>query len=329
MGGINNRQIKMKHTQKISKIHWYHSIELEPGLITPGNVSLSYLNRMVADLALPQDMSNLTVLDVGARDGFFSFEAEKRGAHVIAVDIQPIDNIGLNVAKEILNSKVEFLQSNVYDLTLEKIGGKPVDVIFFLGLMYHLRHPLLAIDNLWKLLKPNGIIYLETAYLDEYFIANDNVFTSLDNINPILSQTALLQYYRNDELNPGDFSNWFSPNRKALENILYSAGFEPQLLSKWENRILYKATKLEGIPEYKLSEHGADPLLSRWAQLNPKDIETRRANRHFEPLVVDSNQKARIVLDELRKSKLYKLLRFLGFWSFISKKIEDISVDHH
>src|SRR5688572_12378426 len=107
----------MKHTQKISKTHWFHSIELAPGFVTPGAVPLSHLNRMTADFALPQDMSNLSVLDVGARDGFFSFEAEKRGAHVIAVDIQPIEDIGLGVAKEILNSKVEFFQSNVYDLT--------------------------------------------------------------------------------------------------------------------------------------------------------------------------------------------------------------------
>ncbi len=314
----------MKHTHQISKIHWLHSIELEPGLITPGIVPLSHLNRMADDLALPNDMSNLTVLDVGARDGFFSFEAEKRGAHVIAVDIQPIDDIGLGVAKEILNSKVEFIQSNVYDLTLEKIGGEPVDVIFFLGLMYHLRHPLLAIDNLWKLLKPNGEIYLETAYLDEYFVVNDNVFTSLENIHPVLPQTALLQYYRNDELNPGDFSNWFSPNMKALEDILYSAGFEPYLLSKWQSRILYRARKMEGIPEYRLSEHGADPLLSRWAQINPKDVELRKTNRHFEILKENENKRAQAVLGELRTSRLYRFLRFLGFWPGINKNIDEI-----
>jgi len=317
----------MKYNDKISKTHWLHSIELEPGFVTPGIVPLAHLNQMANDLALPQDMSNLTVLDVGARDGFFSFEAEKRGARVIAVDIQPIDDIGLGIAKEILKSKVEFIQSNIYDLTLEKIGGEPVDVIFFLGLMYHLRHPLLAIDNLWSLLKPNGVIYLETAYLDEYLVTSDNVFTSLESIHPLLTQTALLQYYRNDELNPGDFSNWFSPNQKALDDILFSAGFEPHLLSKWGNRILYKAVKSEGTPEYKLSEHGAEPLISRWASLNPKDVERRVNDRHFEHLTVGSNNKAKLVLDELRNSKLYKLLCNLGFWSPISKKIDEVFID--
>lgn len=304
----------MEYSKKISTVKWFHSIELEPGLITPGTVPLKRLNSMANDLALPQDMSNLTVLDVGARDGFFSFEAEKRGAQVIAVDIQPIDSIGLGIAKEILNSNVKFIQSNVYDLTIDKIGGEPVDVIFFLGLMYHLRHPLLAIDNLWSLLKPSGTMYLETAYLDEYLVTNEDAFTSLENIHPLLTQVALLQYYRNDELNPGDFSNWFSPNQQAIEEILCSAGFKPYFLSKWENRIVYKAIKLEGIPEYKLSEHGADPRLSRWASIDPKDIERRKKNRRFENYDKDSNNKAEIILDELRRSRLYKILRFLGFW---------------
>lgn len=324
-----SRRLKqMDYSEKISKIKWLHSIELEPGVITPGIVPLQRLNRMAEDLALPQDMSNLTVLDVGARDGFFSFEAEKRGAQVIAVDIQTIDSIGLGVAKEILNSKVEFIQSNVYDLTLDKIGGRQVDVIFFLGLMYHLRHPLLAIDGLWDLLKPNGTMFLETVYLDEYFVLNDNAFTSLENIHPALTRSALLQYYRNDELNPGDFSNWFSPNRKALEDILYSGGFEPRFLSKWGSRIMYKATKLESVPEYKLSEHGADPRLSRWTSLNPKEIEMRKQSRHFENFNTEVDKKAEMILQELRESRLYKILRLLGFWSSVSKKIEAILNTH-
>lgn len=318
----------MEKFDKISKIHWLHSIELEPGFVTPGIVPLAHLSKMTDDLGLPQDMSGLTVLDVGARDGFFSFEAEKRGARVIAVDIQSIDTIGLRVARDILQSRVEFVQSNVYDLTLEKIGGEPVDVIFFLGVMYHLRHPLLAIDNLWNLLKPNGTIYVETAYLDEYFVVDDAVYTSLESIHPILSRTALLQYYPNDELNPGDFSNWFSPNQKALEEILRSAGFEPQLLSKWGGRILYKAAKLEGTPQYMLSEHGADPLSSRWAGIDPRDVEMRRKNRHFVHVSGDAREKVRSVLGELRSSKIYKAIRLLGFWSALDKKIEELLLDH-
>lgn len=312
----------MKNSEKVSKVRWFHSIELEPGEITPGLVSHSHLKRMADDLHLPEDMSGLTVLDVGARDGFFSFESERRGARVIAVDIQPLEAIGLGVAREILNSRVEFIQSNVYDLTLEKIGGKQVDVIFFLGLMYHLRHPLLAIDTLRGLLKPNGTMYLETAYLDEYFLVSDESYTSLDRIDPALTQTALLQYYRNDELNPGDFSNWFSPNQKALEDILYSAGFQPSLLSKWESRILYKAIRLEGIPEYALSEHGADPALSRAARLDPEETRARRTRRRFESR--GDRDRAKLALEELRSSTLYRLIRSLGFWSSLGKKIEEI-----
>lgn len=309
----------------ISKVRWFHSIELEPGGITPGLVPFEHLNRMVDDLNLPDDMSGVTVLDIGSRDGFFSFQAERRGADVIAVDIQAIDEIGFGIARDILKSKAKFIQANIYDLTLEKIGGRQVDVIFFLGLFYHLRHPLLALDIIWNLLKPGGTLYLETAYLDEYFLIRDDLVTSLESIHPSLCDTAILQYYRNDELNPGDYSNWFSPNRKALEDILFSAGFEPQLLNKWESRILYKAEKSTGHPEYMLSEHGIDASLARWRNNDPIELEKRKIQRQYRSMSHEVHDEAGILIKELKQSRIYKLLRFLGFWHSIGNKIDDYS----
>lgn len=62
---------------------------------------------------------------------------------------------------------------------------------------------------------------------------------------------ALYQFYRNDELNPGDFSNWFAPNRRAIKEALWSAGFEPAFLAAWDDRVAFRGTKLSGIPEYR------------------------------------------------------------------------------
>src|SRR6266496_1047254 len=103
--------------EKISSVpFWYHRIELKPGLITPG---INDSQAVLKFLELPKDCSGLRVLDIGARDGFFSFELEQRGAEVLAIDYVPPDRTGFMVAKEILGSNVTYKVANVYDLDPE------------------------------------------------------------------------------------------------------------------------------------------------------------------------------------------------------------------
>src|SRR5262245_59952576 len=106
--------------EKISSVpFWYHRIELKPGLITPGiNDSQAVLEL----LELPKDCSRLRALDIGARDGFFSFEMERRGAEVLAIDYMPPNQTGFMVAKEILGSNVTYKVANVYGLDPKEYG---------------------------------------------------------------------------------------------------------------------------------------------------------------------------------------------------------------
>ena len=86
---------------------WHHRIELAPGIFTP---AIQQTQDLLTSIDLPKDMSGFRVLDLGARDGFFSFECEKRGAaEVIAVDYTPVELTGFAVASKILNSKVKWL----------------------------------------------------------------------------------------------------------------------------------------------------------------------------------------------------------------------------
>jgi hypothetical protein len=66
-----------------------------------------------------------------------------------------------------------------------------------------------------------------------------------------LVDISLYQFYRHDELYRGDYSNWFAPNRKAVEEALWSAGFQPHYLASWDDRIAFKGIKKPGIPEYQ------------------------------------------------------------------------------
>ena len=110
----------------------------------------------LARLDLPSSLAGRTVLDIGAWDGFFSFEAERRGAaRVVAADYYAWHGIGwgthqgkagFTLARECLGSRVEDLDIDVMDLSPERVGT--FDVVLFLGVLYHLRHPLLALERI-------------------------------------------------------------------------------------------------------------------------------------------------------------------------------------
>ena len=139
------------------------------------------------------------------------------------------------------------MQGNVYDIRADRVGT--FDVVFFLGVLYHLRYPLLALDRIREV--TNEYALIETHHLDSRMLLPDGTWAAPAAIDPRLTDIALCQFYRNDELNPGDFSNWFALNRRAIEDGLWSAGFRPAHLATWGDRMAFKATRLPGIPEYQ------------------------------------------------------------------------------
>ncbi len=204
--------------------NWYHRIELAPGIITPGvNNTPVYLQRLEA-LGFPQDFSGLRVLDIGCADGFFSFEAEKRGAaQVVAVDYRKPTNSGFSVAREILGSSVEYHADNVYGLTPEKYGT--FDVIFFLGLIYHVRNPLQAFDLIRQMSKPNGLLFVESQIMDQHLVMADGHVRTLASLSPQLVEIPLWQFYGEKTGQRASTNKWV-PNMAGLREIIEEAQFE-------------------------------------------------------------------------------------------------------
>ena len=151
---------------RVAAISWYHSIELEPGLVTPGWFDTRAVPAM---LPLPESLAGRRCLDVGTFDGFWAFEMERRGAaEVVAVDVvdphrwdwpagtspetleemalRKRDNPGFAIAKEALGSKVELVDASVYELDAEKHGT--FDFVFCGSLLLHLRDPVLGVERL-------------------------------------------------------------------------------------------------------------------------------------------------------------------------------------
>ena len=202
---------------------WWHEIELAPGILTPGEDTNRAKLPILEEIGLPDDLTGCRTLDIGCSDGFFSFELERRGADVVAIDFVPEAHSGFATAREILGSEVEYRMDNVYNLSPDVYGQ--FDVVLFLGVLYHLRKPLAALDSVRSIMTPGAHLFVGTFMIDEHVLLPDGSVTTLDTLNPVLKEVPLWQAYPGDSLN-GDFTNCFAPNMCALEVALQEAQFQ-------------------------------------------------------------------------------------------------------
>ncbi|MFA6250166.1 MAG: class I SAM-dependent methyltransferase [Candidatus Shapirobacteria bacterium] len=215
---------KLADTQKIisdiAKVKsWYHQITLTPGVVTPGVNDSAQVLKL---LNIPKNCRGLKVLDLGARDGFFSFELEKRGAQVLAVDYVPANSTGFDVAKKYLKSKtVQYRQDNIYNITPQKYGT--FDIVLFLGLLYHLPDPIRALKIVRSVTKKS--LYIETQGIENSFLLPDGSFAQLSAVAPVLSSTPIMQFYPKKTLN-NDPSNYWAPNMACLVAMLEETNFK-------------------------------------------------------------------------------------------------------
>jgi tRNA (mo5U34)-methyltransferase len=197
-GTIEPEQLR----KQLEEIDWYHSIPLGHGIVTPG-VHHFQSGR------LPEDFSGKTVLDVGAWDGLYSFEAERRGAErVLAVDSFCWSGpgwgtkAGFELARRALGSNVEDREIDVLDLSPETVGQW--DVVLFLSVLYHMRHPLLALERVASVTRE--LLVLGT-HVDMRF-----------------TRRPAAAFYPGSELDR-DPTNWWGPNTAAVKAMLRTVGF--------------------------------------------------------------------------------------------------------
>ncbi|HYR61286.1 MAG TPA: DUF1698 domain-containing protein [Actinomycetota bacterium] len=222
-------------------VPWFHSIDVGGGVVTPGHKRPETLQEEFRLLGLP-DLDGLSVLDIGAWDGFFSFTCEERGAaRVVALDHfawsldfpalaaytaecaaqgvppQPHETVpsvwrpdtlpgraSFEMAHRLRNSKVEVVVGDFMTMALASLGQ--FDVVLFLGVLYHLREPFEALRRLARVAK--GMAVVETACA----------------VVPGMGHHALCEFFESDELNH-DPTNWWAPNRRGLMAMARAAGF--------------------------------------------------------------------------------------------------------
>ena len=197
----------MDRSAELARKRWYHSFELDDGRVIEGIVPLEELRRRLSKMPIPADLRGKRVLDIGAWDGWFSFEMERRGAEVVAVDC--IDVPLFHEMHRLYRSKVEHRIMDLYDLSPRVIGQ--FDCVLFLGVLYHLRHPLLALEKVCSLSRELTIV--------DSFVTDDH-----EEMHDWARQFPRLEFYEHDELG-GQFDNWFGPNISCLLALCRSAGF--------------------------------------------------------------------------------------------------------
>jgi len=196
--------------------HWYHPIEVRPGVITPGT---NDARTVLETLGLPADCRGMRALDLGTRDGFFAFELERRGAEVVAVDYVAMTDSGFAAAAELLGSRVTYLQRNLYELSAADLGT--FDVVLFLGLLYHLPDPLGALRVVRNLTRQR--MYLETLVID---------------FGREMDELPLMRFFAGSSW-ADDPTNYWGPNVRCVEEMLGETEFTARRVARIGDRCVF------------------------------------------------------------------------------------------
>ena len=215
-------------TAAAAEITWFHTMDLRPGLRTSGIYDPS---RTLPRLHLPDRLAGQTVLDVGAWDGYYSFEMERRGADVLATDDYSWGGggwgtkAGFDLAHAAFGSRVRSLQIDPLELSPDALGGR-FDIVLMLGVLYHLRDPLRVLERVAAVTA--GLLVLETE------------------VGMLLTRRPAAEFFPGTELND-DPTNWWAPNVAAMTGMLRAVGFRtvevawrrplPLRVAKWAKHL--------------------------------------------------------------------------------------------
>ncbi|SFV35483.1 tRNA (mo5U34)-methyltransferase [Devosia crocina] len=203
---------------------WFHNIDLGGVSTAPNHFLGDYPRqkyRKFAD-AIPADLSGKTVLDIGCNAGFYSIEMKRRGAdRVVGIDF---DDVYLNQARfaaEVAEAEIEFHKLSVYDVGAL---GEQFDVVIFMGVLYHLRHPLLALDLIREHVARDMLVFqsMQRGSQDVPALKENYPFSE----TALFDEPSYPKLHFIEKRYADDPTNWWVPNAACAEAMLRSSGFE-------------------------------------------------------------------------------------------------------
>ena len=199
---------------------WYHDVELSPVVSTnPANKYYMASRWRFLKPFVPDDLTGKSVLDIGCNAGFFSFEMKKRNAaRVVGVDIMPHVLAQARFLSHWFKLQIELRELGVNDI--ESLGQ--FDFVVFIGVLYHLRHPLYALEKVASVCK-------ETMYLQSLLRGDTRDFEPAENYSfeerAVFERAEFPRMYFIEKSFNGDTSNWWVPNHSCLKAMARAAGF--------------------------------------------------------------------------------------------------------
>jgi len=203
---------------------WFQNMELGGIQTAPEHFLGDYPRSKFASFehALPTDLTGKTVLDVGCNAGFYSIEMKRRGAErVVGIDHDPRYLAQARFAAEVQDFEIEFRQMSVFDVAELR---EKFDLVIFMGVLYHLRHPLLALDLLHENVVGDMMLFqsMQRGSKDVPTLEQDYDFFE----TYMFEDEAFPKMYFIEDRYAQDPTNWWIPNRACMEAMLRSAGFE-------------------------------------------------------------------------------------------------------
>lgn len=203
---------------------WFHNIDLG-GVQTAPNHFLGdypYIKWRMFESSIAKDLTGKTVLDVGCNGGFYSIQMKRRGAtRVVSIDSDARYLEQARFAAEATGMNIEFRQLDVYDIAVLK---EKFDLVLFMGVLYHLRHPLLALDLLYQHVVKDTLVFQSMLRGNPAAIPlrQNYPFTERN----VFEQDGYPVMHFVEHLYADDPTNWWIPNRACAEAMLRSSGFE-------------------------------------------------------------------------------------------------------
>ena len=208
-------------------VYLFQKWDIFPGVQVGGQKPVT---AVLDKLQLPNRLDGLRVLEIAPWNGFFSFECIRRGAReVVALGPDDPDATGFNKTVKLLEiENITYVRESVYNIPQLDLGR--FDVVLFLGLIYHLRHPLLALDIIYDCC--DKWLFIDSPTVDDIrlLLLTDREKADLEPSWSRIQNVPLMYFSHADEVRAQrDPFNWFMPNERALRDLVGSSGFEVEV----------------------------------------------------------------------------------------------------
>jgi tRNA (mo5U34)-methyltransferase len=212
------------HRQIEALGEWFHNIDLNGVKTAPNHFLGDYPAVKWREFAnaIPEDLSGMSVLDIGCNGGFYSIEMKRRGAgRVLGIDFDEDYLAQARFAAQVTGSEIEFRRLSVYDLGSL---GEQFDIVLFMGVLYHLRHPLLALDLIREHVARDLFVFqsMQRGSAQVEPLGDDYEFWETD----LFDRPGYPKLHFVEKRYAHDQTNWWIPNRACVEAMLRSSGFE-------------------------------------------------------------------------------------------------------